>query len=119
MFRWLQKDKEEHMVNYVQDLIGLRKKYKEFRFDSKELIKEFVHVYTLDHQVIVYNLRACEPNCGYSNIAVYFNPNTKPYDLYLEEEQEVIFNDEGSVSLSSKQDEVTIKALSIVCLIKK
>lgn len=117
-FRWLQKDKELETVNYVKDLIWLRKEYKEFRFSSKELIKKFVHVYTLDQQVIVYNLRASQENCGYSNIVVYFNPNTEPYDLYLEEEQWVIFDEQGRVKDDNRKQEVTIEPLSIICLLK-
>ena len=118
MFRWLQKDKEEDNVNYVRDLIWLRKEFKEFRLPNKELIKNYIHVYTLDHQVIVYNLRAVEPNCGYSNIVVYFNPNLEPYDIYLEEEQKLIFNHNGRVKKNSLEQEVTIEPLGIICLIK-
>lgn len=118
MFRWLQKDREEENIKYVKDLIWLRKEYKEFRLSTKELIKDFIHVYTLDHQVIVYNLRAMDKKCGYSNLVVYFNPNTEPYDLYLEEEQQVIFNHQGRVINDNKKQEVTIEPLAIICLIK-
>lgn len=118
MYRWLQKDKEQETINYVKDLIKLRKEYKEFRLARKELIKEFIHVYTLDHGVIVYNLRAIDKTCGYKSITVYFNPNTEPYKLYIEDPGKVIFNHQGKVFDDIKKQEVTIEPLAIVTILK-
>ncbi len=116
MFRWLEKDKEQQSVDYMKDLIWLRQEYDEFRLPSKELIKEYIHVYTLDQGVIVYNLRAIDPSCGYSSITVYFNPNLEAYQLFLDEAKEVVFDHHGKLKNKTKKQEVTIEPLAIICL---
>ena len=116
MFRWLEKDKEQQSVEYMKDLIWLRLEYAEFRLATKELIEEHIHVYTLDQGVIVYNLRAIDPSCGYSSITVYFNPNLEPYLLFLDDEKEVVFDHQGKVRDRIKKQEVIIEPLAVICL---
>jgi pullulanase len=118
MFRWTQKDRNKEIVEYVKDVISLRKSYEEFRMQTKVDIQNYTQVDTLDTGIVVYKLEAKNENCGYSEIVVLINPKLEAVDLKLDESYTLILNDSGKVEEKTKKQEVTIEPLAVYVLIK-
>jgi pullulanase/glycogen debranching enzyme len=106
------------MVEYVKDVIALRKKFPEFRLDTRDLIENYTQVYADDKHVLVYNLFAIREDCGYIGIKVIINPNTErvfvPFDE-MGHNYQLILNAEGKKKEKIQKKEALIEPLEVSC----
>jgi len=112
MFRWLQKDENQDNVNYVKDLIQVRKAYKELRLSSKSDIERYTSVEVLDG-VIQYKIKAVKENQGFKELCIMINPKTEAIDMATYDHMKLIFNRNGGVDQEQVEGELIISPLAV------
>lgn len=113
--RWDEKDANEACVQYVRDLIALRKSYPEFRLRTAKEIAEASEIDIDAHHCIRYDLWA-EEGKDYKGLSLLINPNTEAVTMAVGESCEIIFNHEGMCQPQSVSGDVVVEPLSVYCL---
>ncbi|MFC3041736.1 type I pullulanase [Virgibacillus xinjiangensis] len=75
---WWRRMKEDQYVNFVKQLIGLRKKYPVFRLTTNGEIRKRLHILETPHPVFGYTLLG-----DGEDFAIYVNPDNHSYDIHL------------------------------------
>ncbi|MCX7771566.1 MAG: type I pullulanase [Clostridia bacterium] len=92
---WDRKDLFQNNVNYVRDMIALRKQLKPLRFNTKKEILEHVSLKALPNDVIIYSIDNIKDYCEYSELLIMVNPNKTSFSLQLEEEYRILADQNG------------------------
>ncbi|WP_390303093.1 type I pullulanase [Virgibacillus sediminis] len=75
---WRIRDKENHYIDFVKQLIALRKKYPVFRMSSKAEIRKRLHILEEPHTVFGYTLLG-----DGEDFAIFVNPVNQTFDIHL------------------------------------
>lgn len=116
MIRWQQKDANQESINYVKDLIKLRKQLPELRYMYAKELDDHIEVKHLDHHCIKYTLKSKDLHSNYKSIDIYFNPNNIEVLIGLEDSGLKFFNVEGYVDEVEVSDTLELKQLSVTCV---
>lgn len=117
MLRWLEKDAHIKNINYVKDLIRLRKAYPELSLATAEEIASKTEVEILNNHVIKYKLKALDNKGVYKELLLLINPLIGAAVIEVDPGYKLIFNHKGSVEHISVGDKITVEPLAIYCLI--
>ena len=103
------KDRYRQLVESTKALIRLRRKYKCFRYASKQEIEKYVSFVNLEGQVLLYHIYDTV-----DDMVVVFNPtgNTLEYDFHIPY-QLLFYNEQSEDILIQK---LTIKPYSTIVL---
>ena len=128
---WDRKDQYLDTVNYTKDLIKLRKQLKPLRFDTAQEIKEHLSFKTVtegliyedgnivDKGVLLYQINDVQQYCDYEKITIIINPTLNEVSYNLAEELLLVFDQDGLVAEQEYYQQVDIKPLEVIVLLKE
>ena len=114
---WKLMEKNIDIVNYVKDVISIRKEFKCFKQETKDDIIENVDVTFTKNNVCVYKIKTDENN--YKEIVVIINPN-KVVELYsFKNNYKVLMTENGRVLEPFDVCNLIVNPCSMVILAKE
>ena len=114
---WKLMEKNIDIVNYVKDVISIRKDFKCFKQETKDDIIENVDVSFTKNNVCVYKMKSNDKN--YKEVVVIINPN-KTVELYsLKSNYKVLMTENGRVLEPFDVCNLIVNPCSIVVLAKE
>lgn len=87
-------DKRWNMVNYIRDIIHLRKEMPFFRVDSKEIIEKMVSFKNLDNGGLLISYTG-ESVLPYKQVDIVINPSNQPINYEFDDYHTLIANENG------------------------
>jgi len=115
---WYRKDQHMDQVNFVKDMIRVRKSFACFRLDSADLVRRHCHVEEIDYRMVA--LTYDYPMGDYDQVKVFVNPSEKAYPIHLGEGRyELISDMRGWVQEPLAYQEVIALPVSIMVIARK
>lgn len=115
---WYRKQQHLSQVNFVKDMIRVRKEFECFRFASADEVRKYCHIEEVDYRMVV--LTYDYPMGEYDQVKVFVNPSEKSYPMHLGEGRyELISDMRGWVREPLTYQEVIILPVSIVVIARK
>lgn len=113
---WKLMEKNIDIVNYVKDVINIRKEFNCFKQLTKDDILNNVDISFTNNGLCVYKLRTEER--GYSEVLVLINPNKKVEVYSLNDGYEVIMTENGRLATPFQVNNLMINSCSLVIVAK-
>ncbi|HIU13657.1 MAG TPA: type I pullulanase [Candidatus Fimiplasma intestinipullorum] len=109
---WVRKDYHLAQVNYVRDMIQIRKQYPCLRLETKEEVQYYLETSEIDYRMILFVYHMDME--GYNQLQIYVNPSDNIYPVFLGDgEYELIADQRGSVNQKLSDNNVKIAPVSI------
>lgn len=115
---WYRKEQNIARVNFVKDMIKVRKQFPCFRLADAQQMKQYCHVEEIDFRMVVMTYHY--PMDGYDEVKVFVNPSEKAYPMHLGDGRyELISDMRGLVNEPLAYQELIILPVSIVVVARK
>ena len=114
---WKRKIEKNNMVEYMTNLITLRKQHPAFRMTSARDVKENLEFKTTKSGLVSYQLSNNANGDDWKNIYVIYNAKTKPFKYKLEGEWQVAVKGDKFLIENSKKVKGIVKVPSTSMLI--
>lgn len=109
-------DQRFDLVNYIRDLIKIKKFYPFFRLSDKKTISETIDFKNLHNGALLIKYTGDKVfPCHEVNVII--NPNVTSFEYNFSKEFQVIFNDFGKIDNAKKITSLTIEPVSLVIAI--
>jgi pullulanase len=113
---WTLMEKNIDVINYIKDVISIRKEFKCFKLESSEEILNNTDVSFTNNGLCVYKLKTVEK--GLKELIVIINPNNNVELYSLNEDYKVILTENGKVLEPYNVCNLIINPCSLVILVK-
>lgn len=110
-------DMRWEMVNYIKDIIKLKKLYSFFRLDNKVKIENTISFKNIDYGSLLISYHGNEVS-PYNEVIVIINPTTFEFDYSLGEDYRIIFDERGLAKEQPSNNQLRIKAISLTILVR-
>lgn len=116
---WYRKEQNIEQVNFVKDMIKIRKQFPCFRIPDAKIIEACCSVEEVDYRMIVMTMNY--PMDGYDQVKLYFNPSEKAYPIDLNDghHYDLIGDLRGYVNESLDDQELIVLPISIAIIARK
>jgi len=109
---WDLRDTYANHIDFIKEIIKIRKSFKGYRLSTKQLIKKHVLVTVLKQGIIEYII-----NYNNETYSHYINATNKPFTKKLKQKSKLLINKyEASVSGLIDVKEITVEPFSLVAL---
>lgn len=115
---WYRKQQNLKQVDFVKDMLKIRKMFPCFRMGSAQEVQEHCRIEEVDYRMIVMTYQY--PMDEYDEVKVFINPSDKAYPMYLGEGQyELISDMRGYVGMPLAYQEVIVLPISLMVVARK
>ncbi len=116
---WDRKDRYLDQVEYMIDLIDLRKRYPVFRFKTSQEIEEHVSTRIIDYRMIQLSISNVKEYLeDFEDVQIFINPTGNVYDEPLKADYRVILDEYGVVNEEIFTNVVTVEPYSMIVLMR-
>jgi len=115
---WDLKDDYQDCVNYVKDMIQLRKDIKAFRFNTRTEIDRHVRCTIHEHRIIEYHIIDCKAYSPYEEIKIYINSSLEPMMIEFEEKYQLLADGKGRYPIEKLDNQFTVEGVELIVLAK-
>ena len=105
------------VVEYTRKAISIRRLLKGFHIHTQEEIKQCVHVYVTEGNIVVLDIDKKDDLAHLEHIRVIFNPTYETKNYHYNEEWMTIFDENGNTN-NEQKNEVIVPGLSVIVAVR-
>lgn len=115
---WFRKEHHIKQVNFLKDMIKVRKMFPCFRLEKAEEVRKYCHVEEMDFRMIC--ITYDYPMGEYDQVKLFVNPSDSNYTILLKEGEYDLISDMDGLQLTSLKDlKLKVPPISLMVVAKK